>query len=169
MDSDGKRIFGVLLFMFIVTLGIVFENMSLKNENVQLKEEIASLTCSPLGFCIGDKVQPTDDAKRWNITIGGVVRKVEGKLLYIDTGNENWHAVDASWVRHEESKTGECYLRLSNGVCIPLDKIGFIRKESIENLCQYTNCNNATEYTRRLSTFIIANNLLNKKIILIEQ
>lgn len=96
------------IVMFIIAASAIFTTNSLRKENAQLKEDYIKLVnerakCSLLGFCIGDKVEPTDDAKKWNITIGGIVRKIEGKLLTIDTGtpdNQNWQALDEMWVRH---------------------------------------------------------------------
>lgn len=116
-----KIVTALAIILFIFGASAILERNNLLKENAQLKDYnykllTARAECSPLGFCIGDKVEPTDDAKRWNITIGGVVRKIEGKLLTIDTGtpdSQNWQAVDEAWVRHRSNQASQeeyfCY------------------------------------------------------------
>lgn len=174
MDTDGQKIFGVLLLLFIVALGIAFDNLSLKTENAQLKEDYIKLInerakCSPLGICIGDYVEQTNEAKRLNMTISGVVAKVINDNLIIDTSNENWQAVNELWVRHGISK---CYLKISIGTnvaCISKSEIGAIKKTERDTLCQQINCTDTNEYKRGITMLIIADDLIDKKIILMEQ
>ena len=110
-----KGMLAIGFILFVIAASTLLMNVSLQKENAQLKAEISNMLkekteCSPLGFCIGDKVEPTDDAKkRWNLTIRGVVRKIEGKVLTIDTSREEWQAVDEAWVRHKRNPFSICY------------------------------------------------------------
>lgn len=114
MDSEGKRIFGVLLIMFIVSIGIVFENMSLRNEIKTLQQEQTSpviwninLTseCSKLGFCVFDRVEPTKEAQKLlNLSFNGIVRKINDAEITIDMGNESRLILDESWLKHTDKR-----------------------------------------------------------------
>ena len=58
--------------------------------------------CSPLGFCVGDKVTSNRHALNNKINIYGTVVKISGEILTIDeTGYEDFRPINEAWVKHD--------------------------------------------------------------------
>lgn len=97
------------IVMFIIAASAIFTTNYLQKENAQLKEDYIEMVnerakCSSLGFCIGDRVEPTDHAKKQNISFAdAIVKAVRGSTVFIDMGNEDWRQIDEAWVKHNTS------------------------------------------------------------------
>lgn len=141
--NEVKKMFWICALMLVFSSLIALDAAKYQDENTMLRNELEdaqfqlvrathppNIECSPLGFCVGDKVELNDV---WMEDIGGPIRyngtvvKLQGDLIIFDSGNENWRFYGESYLRHITTKVynNETLTKVGCMVVIYDDGVGY--------------------------------------------